>query len=79
MCSVQVNVYLTIVTQNTTSLSLLAGTTVVSFLGLKLSSWEKRTDSFTFIVSLLSHGRNIFVSLPRGAVGWFVVCDCDIS
>ena len=20
-----------------------------------------------------------YVALPRGAVGWFVVCDCDIS
>ena len=40
-------------------------------LGVLPSYAIKRVDCFTLIVFCLC-----FVSLPRGAVGWSVVCDC---
>ena len=35
-------------------------------------------DCFTLIVSLLSCGGLLFMSLPIDAVGWPAVCDCGI-
>ena len=40
---------------------------------------EDRDGCFALIVFLLSCGSQCSVALPRGALGWFVVCDCAIS
>ena len=40
---------------------------------------EDRAGCFALIVSLLSCGCQCSMSFSRGAVGWFVVCNCGIS
>ena len=40
---------------------------------------EERARFFTVIVFLLSCSYNCYISLPHGAMGWSVVCDCGIS
>ena len=45
----------------------------------EFSSSAERAGCFTLIVFLLSCGCQCFVSLPRCAIGWCVVCICCIS
>ena len=40
---------------------------------------EEKSGCFAFIVLQMSGYCKCSVALPHGAIGWSVVCDCDIS
>ena len=50
-----------------------------SILVLQSSSRERESRLLSFVVSLMSCYCECSVALPRGAVGWSLVCDCGIS
>ena len=50
-----------------------------SILVLQSSSRERESWLLSFVVSLMSCYCVCSVALPRGAVGWSLVCDCGIS
>ena len=52
--------------------------TVVSSFGI-FSLGKGKLVVLTLSVSLLPYGYLCSVSLPRGAVDWFVACDCGTS
>ena len=40
---------------------------------------EERAGCFALTAFLMAYGRQYYVALPHGAVGWSVVCNCGIS